>query len=53
MTYDKLKTIENKVYLGFCEEKGYVYSAEIRHNEYKIVAVRNNEVTVLIEYTLK
>lgn len=37
-------------YLGFCEDKGYIYSVQTSLTSYKVVAVKNNEVTVLISY---
>lgn len=51
MSYNKFKETNNKQYLGYCDEKGYVYSVQVEECLYRIVSIKNNELTVLIEYT--
>jgi hypothetical protein len=55
MSFTRLKESKNKEYLGFCNQKGYIYSIETAPNQYAVVsvAVRDNQVTTLIEYSVK
>ena len=53
MTYESFKRNSQKEYLGFCEQKGYVYSITLDAGKYAVVALRNGQVTVLITYTVQ
>jgi hypothetical protein len=44
-------TAISKEYLGFCPQKGYIYSVQTSLGNYHVVAILNNEVTQLISYT--
>jgi hypothetical protein len=39
-----------KEYLGFCTQKGYVYSVALAGNEYAVVALKDGETTTLITF---
>lgn len=39
-------------YLGFCEQKGYIYTVQTSIGTHNVIAIKNNVVTVLITYTL-
>lgn len=52
MTLNQFKRKKHQ-YLGFDEQKGYIYSVEVKQNEYQIIAVKRNEVEVLITYRVK
>lgn len=49
--------VKNKgTYLGFCEQKGYIYSIfkgcdSHAKKEYYIVSILNNQVSYLIDFT--
>lgn len=45
-----IKSAVSHEYLGFCEDKGYVYSIQTSIDTHSIVAVKNNVVTKLITY---
>lgn len=54
MAYQTVK--EHGSYLGFCEQKGYIYSVFKGYDshgkkEYFIVAISGNQVTYLIDFT--
>lgn len=53
MTYESFKRNSQKEYLGFCEQKGFIYSATLDAGKYAVVALRNGQVTVLISYTVQ
>ncbi|WP_339321793.1 hypothetical protein [Paenibacillus sp. FSL W8-0194] len=53
MTYESFKRNSQKEYLGFCEQKGYIYSVTLDAGKYAVVALRNGQVTVLITYTVQ
>lgn len=44
------KAVKHGQYLGFCEEKGYVYSV-LHKGIYHVVAVKNGGTECLITYT--
>ncbi|WP_181592666.1 hypothetical protein [Paenibacillus sp. YN15] len=50
MTYASLIKNSTKQYLGYCEQKGYVYSVQVDTEKYAIVALRDSVVTTLIMY---
>jgi hypothetical protein len=48
--------MKNGEYLGYCEEKGYMYSLFMGYDDkgrklYRIYAIKNNKPYLLIEYT--
>ncbi|WP_169712532.1 hypothetical protein [Parageobacillus galactosidasius] len=48
--------IRNGEYLGYCEEKGYIYSVFYGYDErgrkiYRIYAIKGGEEQLLIEFT--
>lgn len=53
MNYQSFKKNSDKEFLGFCEEKGFVYSVKVDNGTYAIVALQNGNVEVLITYHLK
>lgn len=48
---------KNKEYLGFCEEKGYIYCISSLVDEFTtqhhIYAIKNNQATLLITHITK
>ncbi len=38
-------------YLGFCEEKGYIYSVQTSLGTHRIIAVKNQGVDTLLIYS--
>lgn len=44
--------VESAEYLGFCEQKGYVYTYN-KADKHTIIAIKNNEVSTLISYTVR
>lgn len=53
MNYQSFKKNSDKEYLGFCEEKGFVYSVKVDSGRYSVVAVQNGNVEVLITHHVK
>lgn len=53
MSYQSFKNNSQKEYLGVDEDKGYIYSVPVDTNKYIIIAVKGNDITYLIEYTVK
>ena len=53
MNYQSFKKNSDKEYLGFCEEKGFVYSVKVNSGTYAVVAMQNGNVEVLITYHVK
>ncbi|MFD1127632.1 hypothetical protein ACFQ3J_05495 [Paenibacillus provencensis] len=53
MTYESFRRNSQKEYLGFCEQKGYIYSVTLDAGKCAVVALRNGQVTVLITYTVQ
>ncbi|GGG07000.1 hypothetical protein [Paenibacillus aceti] len=53
MNYQSFKCNSSKEYLGFCDQKGFIYSVQLDTNNYAIVALYNGEVTTLIHYTVQ
>lgn len=53
MSYKRLKEAKNKEYLGYCKEKGYVYSIQLEEHTYAVVSVIDGKVTTLIQYKTK
>ncbi|MCX7610423.1 MAG: hypothetical protein N2043_02395 [Ignavibacterium sp.] len=53
MTVKELRK-ESLEYLGFCQEKGWIYSRKINSNEYQVIAVNTRfgylNVEILITY---
>lgn len=52
MNYEAFKKNSQKEYLGFCKQKGYIYSLKTDSNKYSVVALHNAKITVLITYTV-
>ncbi len=51
------RIIRNGDYLGYCPDKGYIYSLFLSYDErggsrYMITAVKNGEYLVLLEYSV-
>ncbi|UQZ84559.1 hypothetical protein SK3146_03814 [Paenibacillus konkukensis] len=53
MNYQSFKCNSQKQYLGFCEQKGYIYSVPIDAGKYAVVALLNSKITVLISFTVQ
>ncbi|SHE14141.1 Uncharacterised protein [Chlamydia abortus] len=53
MNYQAFKRNSQKEYLGFCEQKGFVYSVQIDGDKFTVVALKNGKVEVLITYRVK
>ncbi|MEI2282447.1 hypothetical protein [Paenibacillus polysaccharolyticus] len=51
MNYQTFKSISSKEYLGFCEQKGFIYSVQLDEERYAVVALHNGQVTMLIQFT--
>lgn len=45
-----LHTAITKDYLGFCEQYGYMYSAQTSLGMYRIIGIKGNTVVELISY---
>lgn len=43
--------MNNKEYLGYCTQRGHIYSIPIMDNAYKVVAIKDNNETTLIIHT--
>ncbi len=52
MTYESFRCNSSKEYLGYCEQKGFVYSIRIDAGKYAVVSLRNARITVLISYAV-
>jgi len=53
MNYQSFKCNSSKEYLGFCVQKGFIYSVQLDTHYYAIVALYNGQVTTLIRYTVQ
>lgn len=53
MDYQTFKRNSQKEYLGFCEQKGFVYSVQIDSDKFAVVALKNGQVEILITYRVK
>lgn len=53
MNYEAFRSNSQKEYLGYCEQKGYVYSVKIDAGTYAVVALNNAKIIVLITYTVQ
>lgn len=53
MDYQTFKRNSQKEYLGFCEQKGFVYSIQIDSDKFAVVALKNGQVEILITYRVK
>jgi len=53
MNFQAFKRNSQKEYLGFCEQKGFVYSVQIDGDKFAVVALKNGQIDVLITYTVK
>lgn len=53
MDYQTFKRNRQKEYLGFCEQKGFVYSVQIDSDKFAVVALKNGQVEILITYRVK
>jgi len=53
LNYESFRKNSQKEYLGYCEQKGYIYSVQIDVNQYSVVALQNGRITVLITYTVQ
>jgi len=51
--YQTFKRNSQKEYLGFCEQKGFVYSVQIDSDKFAVVALKNGQVEILITYRVK
>jgi len=51
MNYQVFKYNSSKEYLGFCEQKGFIYSVQLDEERYAVVALHNGQVTMLIQFT--
>ncbi|WP_310551795.1 hypothetical protein [Paenibacillus glufosinatiresistens] len=51
MNYMAFKDNDSKEYLGFCEQKGFIYSVQLAKGRYAVVALQNGRATVLIQFT--
>lgn len=51
MNYQAFKNNSSKEYLGFCSQKGFIYSLQLDDGRYAVVALHNGQVTVLIQFT--
>lgn len=51
MSYLAFKNNCSKEYLGFCEQKGFIYSVQLDKGRYVVVALHNGQVTLLIQFT--
>ena len=47
------RLIDNKKYLGYCPQKGDIYSVQETTSLYRVIAIQNNITTILISYTTK
>ncbi|QNK57444.1 hypothetical protein [Paenibacillus sp. PAMC21692] len=50
MQYQSFKCNSQKEYLGFCEQKGFIYSVQTDVNQFAVVALFNGRITTLISY---
>lgn len=53
MRYQAIKCNSSKEFLGFCEQKGFIYSVQLDEGKYAIVALFNGQVTTLIQFTVQ
>lgn len=53
MNYQAFKCNSQKEYLGFCEEKGFIYSVQIDECTYAIVALKEATITLLITFRVQ
>ncbi|MNW37778.1 hypothetical protein D3C74_148300 [compost metagenome] len=53
MNYQVFKNNDYKEYLGFCEQKGFIYSVQLDEENYAVVALHNGQVTMLIQFTVQ
>jgi|GEM_PF-1224457 len=51
MQYQSFKCNSQKEYLGYCEQKGFIYSVQMDVNQFAVVALFNGKITTLISYT--
>ncbi|MNO80627.1 hypothetical protein D3C76_718400 [compost metagenome] len=52
MTYGYvMKNMQHMEYLGFCELKGFMYTEYMGDGQYRILALNNGTVTIMINYT--
>ncbi|MGN7384090.1 hypothetical protein [Paenibacillus sp. SAFN-117] len=53
MNYQAFKNNSSKEYLGFCEQKGFIYSVPLDQRTFAVVALLNGTVTTLIQFTVR
>ncbi|MFC6334263.1 hypothetical protein ACFP56_16665 [Paenibacillus septentrionalis] len=53
MNYLAFKSNSLKEYLGFCEQKGFIYSVPLDQGTFSVVALQNGTVTTLIQFTVQ
>lgn len=53
MNYEAFKKNSQKEYLGFCKQKGFIYSVKVDKEKYSIIALQDAKITVLITYSVK
>ncbi|MBE0340171.1 hypothetical protein E4V51_01910 [Paenibacillus sp. 28ISP30-2] len=53
MTYQAFKNNNSKEYLGFCEQKGFIYSLQLDVGRYCVIALQNGCITTLITYSIR
>lgn len=50
MNYEALRKNSTKQYLGYCDQKGFIYSVQVDIGKYAVVALRGGEVTTLLTH---
>lgn len=53
MHYHSFKCNSQKEYLGYCEQKGFIYSVQIDANQFAVVALYDGKITTLISYAVQ
>jgi predicted transcriptional regulator of viral defense system len=53
VNYESFRKNSQKEYLGYCEQKGYIYSVQTGVNQYSVIALQNGRITVLITFTVQ
>jgi len=53
MHYRSFICNSHKEYLGYCEQKGFIYSVQIDVNQFAVIALFNGGITTLISYTVR
>lgn len=53
MNYQAFKCNSQKEYLGFCNQKGFIYSMQVDAGRYVVVALQNGNITSLIMHSVQ